>query len=214
VGSLVPDAGYLFARRHLDVFSHSLAGSFVFCLPAGILLFLAIFGLRVPVVNLLPDRHRQLFLPLCRRPIGHPVIIAISILIGTWTHQFWDSCTHAQGWLTELFPVLRTQVAIVRGHRVELYHLLLHGSSFIGVTWICLAYGKWRKAADPRAKPVARQVSWRNAFLAATATLLIASLHQLNIFGLALVGSLSCLLALVVALKFDDCQPPSQIGNP
>src|SRR6266404_5342332 len=33
VGSLSPDAGYLFGQRNVDEFSHRVVGSFGFCLP-------------------------------------------------------------------------------------------------------------------------------------------------------------------------------------
>lgn len=44
-GSLAPDVGYVFGHRHVDWFSHRFwAGSFGFCLPAGLLLDLLYAG--------------------------------------------------------------------------------------------------------------------------------------------------------------------------
>ena len=49
-----------------------LAGSFGFCLPAGLLCVLAFYGVRWPLVGVLPASYRQVLLPLCqRRPAGH-----------------------------------------------------------------------------------------------------------------------------------------------
>src|SRR6185503_14629770 len=74
IGSLSPDLGYLSGSFRLDVFSHRfLAGSFGFCLPAGLLLLLAFYLVRSRVVGILPARYRPVLSPLCQRPIGSPV---------------------------------------------------------------------------------------------------------------------------------------------
>ena len=62
IGSLCPDSGYLF---HAGNFSHRfLAGSFGFCLPVGLVLVLVFYGVRRPVIGILPASYRRLLLPL------------------------------------------------------------------------------------------------------------------------------------------------------
>src|ERR1700685_2244171 len=77
IGSLCPDAGYCFGTLDMDDFSHSLKGSIEFCLPVGVVMLGFFYGLRLPVVEMLPERHRKFFLPLCRRPIGSPLTVII-----------------------------------------------------------------------------------------------------------------------------------------
>jgi hypothetical protein len=61
-GSLSPDFGYLLGHLHVDQFSHRFwAGSFGFCLPAGLLAVGAYYLVRPPLLALLPARYAALF---------------------------------------------------------------------------------------------------------------------------------------------------------
>src|ERR1039458_366285 len=85
IGSLSPDAGYCLGNLGgLDwgTFSHGMLGSVAFCLPVGVVLLALFYGLRAPVIRMLPAPYQQAFLPLCWRPPGSPSAVVISRLSG------------------------------------------------------------------------------------------------------------------------------------
>src|SRR6266404_6147646 len=151
IGSLSPDLGYCFRALRLGAFSHRfLAGGFGFCLPVGFLLVQLFYLVRQPVVQRLPARHRQIFEPLCRRPIASPLVIALSLLIGAWTHSLLDSVSHANGWFAEHLPVLQKSLTAGNFH-IHLYDLIYSACTFVGVAYVALAYQNWieRTAGSP-----------------------------------------------------------------
>ena len=144
IGSLSPDAGYAFGRLHLEFFSHRpLAGTFGFCLPVGLVLVLGFYLLRLPVVRLLPARHRQVFLPVCQRPVGSLFLIVVSLLLGALTHELLDALTHPEFWLLRYLPVLLAPVLTVGPHRLLVCEVLYVGCTFSGVAWLALVYLRW-----------------------------------------------------------------------
>jgi hypothetical protein len=176
VGSLSPDAGYLFAHLRVDWFSHRfLAGSFGFCLPAGLLMLLVFYLVRSPLVGILPTRYRPAFLPLCQRPAGSPFPIIGSLLLGAWTHIFLDSITHGDGWLVEHLPILQSAVLSVGKYRFSVHEVLYAGCTFTGVAWLALAYLRWLETAARAPGPGRPGVKWPGALLLAAATLFMAA---------------------------------------
>ena len=199
IGSLSPDAGYFSGHFRLGEFSHRLlAGSFGFCLPAGLLLVLVFYIARLPVVGILPSSYRRVFLPLCQRPAGSPFLIVISLLIGTWTHLFLDSFTHPDGWLVERLPVLQTPVLPLGQHRLMVCEVLYAGCTFAGVAWLAFCYLRWLEKATGSPAPTPRGMKWGCALLLASSILFIAlasrGTHQL--IGLVPAGSMAVLLVI------------------
>ena len=216
IGSMTPDVGYCFWRYNLDSLSHRFVGSFIFCLPVGIVMMLMLQLLRNPAVNLLPARQRQVFLPLCQKSLGSPLVILISLLLGAWTHLLWDSFTHAQGWLVVHLPVLQIHLVSVRGHNFELCHLLWYTSSFIGVAWLCFDYERWRQTRDATARPASRNATIRNSVLVGALVLPIEALHHLvhTPVGFALVGACSVILVVSITLIIGNKQPAKYPKKP
>ncbi len=216
VGSITPDVGYCFWRYNLDSLSHRFVGSFIFCLPVGVVMMTAIYFLRKPAVNLLPARQRQVFLPLCQKSLGSPLVILISLLLGAWTHLVWDSFTHAHGWVVAHVPALQIPLASVRGHNLAVCHLLWYASSFVGVAWLCFDYERWHHARDTTAPGVSRNGIIRNSLLVGALVLPIEALHHLvqTPVGFALVGACSVLLVVSVALIIGNKQPANRPQKP
>ena len=148
VGSISPDVGYAFGHLHIENFSHRFVGSLGFCLPVGALMLTLFFLLRVPVVTRLPERYRRLFMPLCLRPPGPPLVIIFSLLVGTWTHLLWDSLTHKSGWFVRHLPVLQIPLASMGTHSLRVFGLLWYICSFVGVVWLWLEFEKWKQASE------------------------------------------------------------------
>lgn len=82
---------------------HSIAGIFLFSLPAGFIL-LALFHkvMKIPLLELVPLSHRQRLTPLADEFVFTPVRplarITVSLLIGIGTHLLWDAFTSNNGW--------------------------------------------------------------------------------------------------------------------
>ena len=144
IGSLTPDLGYAFGHLHVDWFSHQFwAGSFGFCLPAGLVLVAAFYALRRPMVGILPARYQPALVPLCERRAGSPVQIILSLLIGAWTHILLDSITHGDGWLVEHLPGLRHVVFSFGKEPFPVCELLYVACTFFGVAWLARSYLRW-----------------------------------------------------------------------
>jgi hypothetical protein len=145
IGSMTPDLGHFLNDRSLSRYAHSFEGSLTFCVPAGLLLLWLFYVIRKPLILLLPEPHRTALLPLCR-PVKHSLfVLAISVLIGAWTHNLWDSFTHRNGWFVEHYPVFQTLVRLPGdpGFEMMLYRAIQHFSTVVGLLALSLAYVLW-----------------------------------------------------------------------
>jgi hypothetical protein len=152
IGSLSPDLGYFSGPFRLDGFSHRfLAGSFGFCLPTGLLLLLAFYLVRSRVVGILPARYRPLLSPLCQRPMGSPVAIVVSLLLGAWTHLVLDAITRPDPGLAQHLSILQSFTPAVGKYRFRVCEVLYAGCTFSGVAWLAYYYLRWleRTAGAP-----------------------------------------------------------------
>jgi hypothetical protein len=203
IGSLVPDAGYLLARWNVQEISHQFLGSVGFCLPAGLAVLGLFYLLRTPVVEALPAGYRQALLPSCRRPIGPFWRLALSLLLGIWTHLLWDSLTHKDGGLVQQWSVLAMPIMSIGNHTARVCHLLEYGSSFVGVFCLVLAFEKWRRSCVARAPGASGDSILRDAAVAAIVVLPLHLVYQLvpGGLGLLLCAGLCVLLIAGFALK-------------
>lgn len=196
LGSLSPDLGYCFGHRHLDSFSHRfLAGSFGFCLPAGLLVLLVFYVVRKPLVGILPARFRQALLPLCERRAGAPVAAVVSLLIGAWTHIFLDDISYPDGWAMKHLPILQSWVLSVGTYRFGVYDLLYVGCTFGGVAWLACCYLHWLERAAGSVGPTRRGLKWSCALLLGGSILFVATAnrginHSLGMTGVAVITGL------------------------
>ena len=113
IGSMTPDIGFYIHRFDLSTFAHTLPGSFLACLPTGVVLLFFYYLFCRPVCYALPSPHRQALLPLCPdfpTELTRWGIILPSILLGAWTHNFWDAFTHEHGWFVDRIPWLQQPV--------------------------------------------------------------------------------------------------------
>ena len=208
IGSLSPDFAYCFGPLHLDGLSHRfLAGSFGFCLPAGLVVVVAFYLVRRPLLGILPARHRQVFLPLCQRPVGPALAILVSLLFGAWTHIFLDSATHQDGWLVEHLPVLQCFVPWAGKHEFRVYDVLYYACTFAGVTWVALSYLSWLERAPGVSAPSAPAAKWGWALMLATAALFIAAACRGPGQSLGLIPAGLLTVLLVVAFILATARP-------
>jgi hypothetical protein len=196
--------GYVFTIAGIEVqrFSHQLVGM-VFCIPAGLLALWVLHRLCPLAVRLLPEIYRGVLLPLCQRPLGSPKVIIVSLLIGTLTHQFLDSFTHKDGWLTEHLAFLQIPL-YHHGYRTfRLCHLFWYVCSFVGITWVCMVYQEWLAKTGISAKVSSRSERFGNAVLLAAAVMVMSSGHYLTRHWSAnfVEGACTVLILLLFAAK-------------
>ena len=212
IGSLSPDAGYCLRNLGgLDwgTFSHGLLGSVAFCLPVGVVLLALFYGLRAPVVRMLPAPYQQAFLPLCWRPLGSPWAVVISLLIGVWTHLLWDSFTHKDGWCVAHLPMLQYVVVTVAGRTARVFILLWYVSTFAGMIWLFLVFDKWKRACVNEGATASGKGGLRYAVLVALLVLPIELVHHLfgsDRPGLYLIAAACALPVLWITLKLGNAR--------
>ncbi len=180
IGSMTPDFGYYIGRFDLATFAHTLPGSLIACLPVGMLLLLLFYLVCRPVCHALPSPHRQNLRPLCPKfpnNLMQWAMILISLLLGAWTHNFWDAFTHQHGWFVDRIPWLQQPVIYVGSTTVYRFLLFQELSTVIGFAVIVTAYCLWLRSRPllPTSAPGAER--WRYLF-------------WLAIFGLSLVATL------------------------
>ena len=217
IGTLSPDAGYLFGAKDEDVFSHQLLGSIGFCLPVGLLMMVLIYALRSLVVKMLPEPYERALLPLCRRPFGSVWVVCISLLIGAWTHLLWDSLTHHDGWCVQHLPVLQSVVVSAAGRTARVCHVLWYGSSFAGVVWLVVVFEKWKQAHVNGGAGVSGKAVMRDAVLVAILLLPIELVHHFlrsHKLGLYLIAALCALPVMRIVLKMGNTRKGSAPNQP
>ncbi|MEY2429376.1 MAG: hypothetical protein QOJ40_2261 [Verrucomicrobiota bacterium] len=178
-GSLSPDLGYVFGHLHVDRFSHRFwAGSFGFCLPAGLLMVGAFYLIRRPAAEIMPLRYQGLLGPLRQRPVVPWLAFPVSVLIGAWTHILLDSISHKDGWLVEHIPALQELVFRLGTDGMPGYKVLYAGFTFIGAAWLAYCYLRWLEQA--KGTPVLRgpAMRWSSALLFGASILAIAAFRR------------------------------------
>jgi len=166
VGSVSPDFGYYFGvTEYLRLNAHTIPRSFSFCLPMGFLLLLLLFPLRAGIAMLLPGSLavflRSLFSRSLFTPSALPITLA-AILIGAWTHIFWDSFTHHTGYFVHEFSLLRLELM----PSLELYRLLQHLSTAVGGIVVAVFVSRECRQLG---QPIEWRFSWRWALWASLA---------------------------------------------
>jgi hypothetical protein len=195
IGSLSPDAGYCFGSLHLEDFSHSLTGSMEFCLPVALVMLGIFYGLRQPVVEHLPERHRKIYEPFCLHPAGPPLTVVVSLLAGIWIHLLLDSFTHKQGWVVENLPALQTVIFSVGMHELRVFHVIEYLCSFAGVAWLYFVWEKWQNEINGQD---AGRGKFKRAALAGSLMLPAAFAHHLvhGVPGLCLTAGWSAIILI------------------
>ena len=165
VGCMTPDVGYYIECFPVATFDHTLRGSFLVGLPVGALLLIAFFIFCKPVTYLMPEPHRSAWRPLCPgseglRPARWPVLLA-SLLLGIWTHNFWDAFTHDTGWFAQRIRWLHDSVLHFGSARLELPIALQYLSTLVGAVIVALAYSRWLGRLPTREVAEKESDTWR-----------------------------------------------------
>jgi hypothetical protein len=153
IGSMAPDFAYYLPGYEPPVATHSLVGSFVLCLPAGLMVLAAFHLLKRPVCFVLPQPHRGALTPLAiaRRGWSATACFAaiVSVLLGAWTHIAWDSFTHVHGWAVERLSLLRTPLWPAGGRPFAVFDALQWSSGLAGALLLFWFYRRWLRLEAP-----------------------------------------------------------------
>lgn len=132
IGSMAPDFGYFFSHEASRALTHSASGLVLFCLPAGLAVWLFYVAfLEKATITLLSDRWHTRFART--GALTGPLILraCLALLLGAATHLVWDDFTHRNTFTAHLFPVLGAPTPGVSWLPI---HHLLHGlSSVVGL---------------------------------------------------------------------------------
>jgi Domain of unknown function (DUF4184) len=144
VGSIVPDFEYFIRMNDTSVHGHTLAGVFYFDLPVACLIaFIFHRFVKINLINNLPFFFQRKFNDLKQFKFEeyfrkHWGIFLISILIGSSSHLFWDSFTHANRFFVRNISYYNEVIVPFDGARYPLYYALQLLSSWIGLTIVSL----------------------------------------------------------------------------
>ncbi len=162
---MAPDLGYYINQFGLATFAHTLPGTLLAAFPTALVFLFLFYFVRRPVCYCLPGRHRQALLPLCQSmPTGFSrwAIILVSLLIGVWTHTFWDAWTHDSGWFVERIAALRRPLFHIGKNVIYLPLCLQILSTFFGFAILVVAYFLWLRRQP--VEPGSESDGWRYAF--------------------------------------------------
>ena len=137
IGTMTPDFEYLLRLKPLSVWSHSIPGLFFFCLPAGLMAWLAWEHIaRGPTRELLGLRDERMPNPLTFTTLR---LAAAAVLLGACTHIGWDAFTHSGRLGSLLFPQLEAEAWRVGSYSLRWFSVLQHLSTLAGA----LVLGSW-----------------------------------------------------------------------
>ncbi|MBK9578569.1 MAG: DUF4184 family protein [Fibrobacterota bacterium] len=133
IGTMSPDFEYLLRLKPMSSVSHTAAGSFLFCVPAGLVVWALHGAILQPALSgrVLGEHPHAAKLDCGLRNV---LLVAVAVWIGALTHIVWDGFTHAGGFALDWFPVLRSPVWT--DPDIPLFKILQHGSSLAGAVGI------------------------------------------------------------------------------
>jgi hypothetical protein len=137
IGSMAPDFGYVFSYEASRAVTHSVAGLFIFCWPAGLLVWLFYVAfLEKATITLLPDRWHTRFAHTEAITPGLILRASIAIILGAATHLLWDAFTHRGTAVSDAIPALSAATPGLSW--LPVYHLLHFLSSIAGLVILAL----------------------------------------------------------------------------
>ncbi|KAF2326036.1 DUF4184 family protein [Flavobacterium nitrogenifigens] len=145
IGSLTPDFEYFLRMKVKSDYSHTLYGIFWFDLPLALLLAFLFHNLtRNLLFQNLPAFIRSRILVFTdfnwniyfKR--NWPAVL-ISLLIGIFSHIFWDAFTHKHGYFVNQITALQNTISIF-GTEIPLWKIAQHSSTFIGAVILLIIF--------------------------------------------------------------------------
>jgi Domain of unknown function (DUF4184) len=154
IGCMAPDFEYFLHFAPEGRFGHTLAGIFLFDLPAAfIVLWLFHAYQKQPLYTWLPESVRRRIrlgaaaLPV--RNIAQFALVLLAILIGVATHILWDSFTHPGFWPYRHWHFLHRRVEVPLYGPMSYLRVLQYGSTVFGAAVLVLWFWSWFRRTAP-----------------------------------------------------------------
>ncbi len=204
IGSLSPDLEYFSRMEILATHSHLFWGVLYFDLPIA-LIYCFVFHLFVRniFINHLPNSLKERFAQFLTFDWinyfkKHWIIVVLSIIIGAYSHLFWDAFTHEWGYFAKLIPALQ-EVWFIKPIEVKGYKFLQHFSTFLGAIFI--AFWIYKMPKEPILKTKFDYIFWLKIILFTT---IISTLRfvffpiEIALGNIIVVVGMSGFLSLVI----------------
>jgi len=156
IGSMAPDFVYFLPLAADGYFTHSLPGIFLYCLPAGLLVYCIYHVLlRDAFIEWAPaavSARMRATAPWVKADVRTLGIVLVSLLIGAASHIAWDAFTHPNTVVVRHVALLRMQVAL-GSYSIPLFKVLQHMSSLVGFIVIAAYVRHWLATTEAVALP-------------------------------------------------------------
>jgi hypothetical protein len=138
-GCVAPDFEYFLKFSVESIYSHTLWGIIYFNIPVSV--FLAIVFHQVIKENLIANLpfffqirfQNMLATPFIEYIRKHPLVFVMSAAAGAWSHIFWDSFTHADGFFVLRLSFYNNAFVPFGGVNYPLWYALQTMSTFVGL---------------------------------------------------------------------------------
>lgn len=138
IGSMIPDIEYFLRLENYSSFSHTFLGVFLFDLPASIcVLFAYHLIIRQTLIRNSPVFIKSRLFHLINFDWqiyfkDNWFIVMYSIILGTFTHLFWDGFTSGSGYFVEKGAFFKSKITLF-SLSFPFYKLIKYLSSLIGI---------------------------------------------------------------------------------
>jgi membrane-bound metal-dependent hydrolase YbcI (DUF457 family) len=147
IGSMVPDLPMFLPGTPSYSTTHAWPSGGLACLPYGLILFVLFRLCRGGAIGFGPCIVRRRLAahaaPDLRMSVGSWMAVALSIVLGVWTHILWDGFTHAGRFGSVLWPELSRTWLTLGGASLPGYKLLQYGSSAVGLPLLGVVIARW-----------------------------------------------------------------------
>ncbi len=202
IGSIIPDFEYFIRMKPYSEYSHTLGGIFWFDLPLALMVAFVFHNIvRNNLYDNLPECLRLRFSAFRhfgwnRYFLKNWIIVLISILIGIFSHLFWDSFTHQEAFFVQRISFLETTVHLY-SIQVPVFKILQHLSTLVGA--IIIVFVIWKMPKYEISTLKVNLWYWFILLLLSLGIILISLLTGLDykLYGSFIV---SCISAFMIAL--------------
>lgn len=204
IGSMTPDFEYFLKMKLSGRFSHTLPGAFLFCLPVAVITLLIFHRLvKQPFINSLPSyfhsrlialRDFNLISSLRKNPLSY----ISCLLVGIFSHIFWDSFTHTNHFMSKYLSLLSSPITVSDLPRLPLFRYIQHGSSLLGAVYITYFFHLL-----PRVD-VKNQISfryWLSVILVGMVAYIIRASFEFEYLGDIVATVISCLFLSMILIS-------------
>ena len=208
IGSMTPDFEYFIRMNIKSIYSHTIWGVFWFDLPLGIVLCFVFHTIvKYALYENLPLFLKSRFSSFADFDFStyfkkNYLIVTLSILIGAFSHIFWDSFTHETGFFVALFPTLSENVDVL-GNQIPTYKIMQHLSTIIGGLIIAFTIFSMKKNSVQKSKSPYKY--WLLILIIFTVVMILRFATGLNykLYGQVIVTAISAsMIALICAPLF------------